>query len=334
MKKPGRYIQQKGLINKVGEYCNECQKLLILLGGFNSKLFIEKIRPSLTISHEFLVYEKESTKANILTIVNKMRNENFDGIMAVGGGKIIDIAKAVCFYHDSYLIVMPTAASMDGACSAISVLYQEDGKMDRYLYLEKNPDIVLADSEIIFAAPFKLICAGMADALATYFETKNYARYNEVEPEVMQMSYACLYNIIDNYDDVKKAYTRNQINEEVEKVIETILYDSGVAFENSSTSVAHAFANASTKLKNSVGMHGERVALGLRLQLLLEENDWVKDLDHFLKALQLPMHLSDLHIEEKVFDELIEGMLKEEGMKYAEHELNKEELKEYIEIIK
>ncbi|MDE9500294.1 iron-containing alcohol dehydrogenase, partial [Xenorhabdus bovienii] len=70
------------------------------------------------------------------------------------------------------VIISPTLASTDAPTSALSVLYTELGKFDRYLRYPQNPDIVLMDTSIVAKAPVRLFVAGMGDALATYFEAR------------------------------------------------------------------------------------------------------------------------------------------------------------------
>ena len=79
--------------------------------------------------------------------------KDYGVLIGFGGGKSLDVAKAVAFFNKKYLIIIPTSASNDGPCTAVSVLYHEDGSLDRYLYLDKNPDMVLVDTNIIIACP-------------------------------------------------------------------------------------------------------------------------------------------------------------------------------------
>ena len=65
----------------------------------------------------------------------------------------------------------PTLASSDAPCSALSVVYTDDGVVDRYLFYRRNPDLVLVDSQVIISAPLVFLRAGLGDALSKKFES-------------------------------------------------------------------------------------------------------------------------------------------------------------------
>src|SRR5207245_8444112 len=58
------------------------------------------------------------------------------------------------------------------ACSALSVVYTDDGIFEQYRIYRRNPDLVLVDTQVIAQSPPRLLVAGMGDALATWFEAK------------------------------------------------------------------------------------------------------------------------------------------------------------------
>ena len=70
------------------------------------------------------------------------------------------------------MFICPTIASTDAPCSALSVIYTDEGVFEKYLFLPANPNMVMMDTEIIAKSPVRLTVAGMGDALATYFEAR------------------------------------------------------------------------------------------------------------------------------------------------------------------
>ena len=83
--------------------------------------------------------------------------------------KIFDTAKAVAYYEKTPVIICPTIASTDAPCSALSVIYTDEGIFQEYLFLPSNPNIVLLDTEIIAKSPVRLTMAGIGDALVYLF---------------------------------------------------------------------------------------------------------------------------------------------------------------------
>ncbi|WP_313640596.1 iron-containing alcohol dehydrogenase [Paenibacillus sp.] len=53
-------------------------------------------------------------------------------ILGIGGGKTLDTAKAVSYMADLPVVIVPTVASTDVPCSALSVLYTDEGDFDCY----------------------------------------------------------------------------------------------------------------------------------------------------------------------------------------------------------
>ncbi len=84
----------------------------------------------------------------------------------MGGGKVIDTAKTVGDQLNLPTVIIPTTASNDAATSALAAMYFEDGALDELVFFNKNPDIVLVDTEVIMNAPVRFLVAGMGDTLS------------------------------------------------------------------------------------------------------------------------------------------------------------------------
>lgn len=139
---PSKYVQAPGLLAQAGAYVQPLgSKVLVLISNGGIRRFGGMLEASLA-------------EANVESV-----------FVPFGGGKIFDTAKAAACSTGLPVIIVPTIASTDVPCSALSVVYSEDGVFEEYLFFPKNPDLVLVDSEIIARSPVRLTVAGMGDAL-------------------------------------------------------------------------------------------------------------------------------------------------------------------------
>lgn len=59
-------------------------------------------------------------------------------------------------FHGVPVAIAPTIASTDAPCSALSVIYTDEGEFDRYLLLPNNPNMVIVDTKIVAGAPARV----------------------------------------------------------------------------------------------------------------------------------------------------------------------------------
>lgn len=172
---PSRYVQGPGALRRLGRYTRRLGQGVFLISDAAG---IERIRRDVEEGlHgaggvEFVAFEGACCEKEITELVRRFEASGCQVVAGAGGGRHLDVAKAVAAFAGAPMVMLPTVASTDAPCSALAVLYTPDGIFDRYLYLDKNPDLVLADTAHIAAAPARLLAAGMGDALSTWFEAR------------------------------------------------------------------------------------------------------------------------------------------------------------------
>ena len=92
-------------------------------------------------------------------------------ILAIGGGKVCDVAKRLAFNFGSQLILYPTVVANDGLLSPIAVI--SDGKGSVSLPA-KMPNHVFIDLLLIRSAPRKYIIAAALDLLTNISATQDW----------------------------------------------------------------------------------------------------------------------------------------------------------------
>ncbi len=140
---PSKYIQGEGEIDNIGEYINNYSKnAIFLMGGYAFKNYKEGLELSCNEKEITAIFDKfngECSREEVDRIIN-LGNEIKEDcvIVGIGGGKVLDTAKAVAYYLNSPVIIVPTIASTDAPCSALSVLYTPSGEFSEYLILREN----------------------------------------------------------------------------------------------------------------------------------------------------------------------------------------------------
>lgn len=279
---PNRYIQGPRVLEETGKYIAHLGSKVLFIGGPRA-LSTAKDPISASLDEHSMAYRFESvsgecTRAGAALLSEKTREFGADVVAGVGGGRAIDTAKAVSHELGSGLVIIPTVASNDAPCSALSVQYKENHMLDRFLILKRNPDVVLVDSKVIAEAPTRYFVAGMGDALATWFEaftcTKSSAKNlpgGVTTAAALNLARLCYDTLMEYGCSAKLAVDRNAVTPAVERVIEANILLSGLGFESSGLAAAHGIHEGVLALEGTEGaLHGEMVAFGTVAQLVME----------------------------------------------------------------
>mgnify|MGYP002708752881 FL=1 len=317
---PSKYLQGAGEMKNIGTYAAKCGKkalVLISQGGYRRiGTMIEESFAGSDCDVIFDYFNGECCESEINRLVAIVKEKGCDLVIGVGGGKIFDTAKAVAYYAEKPVFICPTIASTDAPCSALSVVYTEEGVFEKYLFLPANPNLVLMDTDIIVKSPVRLTVAGMGDALATYFEARACQRSGatscaggKTTEAAMALAKLCFDTLMEEGVKAKIALEAGVCTPAVEKVIEANTLLSGIGFESAGLAGAHAIHNGFTVLEECHHMyHGEKVAFGTLTQLVLENVplDELEDIILWCIEVGLPVTLAELGAGNVTDDQLME----------------------------
>ncbi|GMO58386.1 MAG: glycerol dehydrogenase [Treponemataceae bacterium] len=308
---PSRYIQGKNELENICQYAQKFGKKIFVLVSKSGKERVESIiaesakKSGATVAYE--IFNGECSNTEIKRVEESFKKSGSDVIAAVGGGKIHDTGKVAAFYAEKPVIIVPTIASTDAPCSALSVIYTDDGVFEKYLFLPANPNIVLVDTAIVSKAPARLLVSGMGDALATYFEARACKRSDagncvsgKSTLTAQALARLCYDTLIADGVHAAIAAQKGACTKAVENIIEANTYLSGIGFESGGLAAAHAVHNGLTAIPETHKFyHGEKVAFGTLVQLVLENAPQAEfdEVIEFCLAVGLPVCLADLDIK-------------------------------------
>jgi glycerol dehydrogenase len=220
----------------------------------------------------------ECSLAEIERIKQAAKQNKSQVIVGAGGGKVLDAARAAAADLNISVVNCPTVASSDAPCSALSVIYSDEGVVQGSRFYRKNPDLVLVDTQIVAMSPPRLLVAGMGDALATWFEAKTCVeghvknmRGGLSTQSALALAKLCFETLLDDGADALRAVQTQVVTPALERLVEANTLLSGIGFESSGLAAAHAVHNGLTTIAATHAyLHGEKVAFGLMTQLVME----------------------------------------------------------------
>ncbi len=323
---PNRYIQGQGVLLNLGRYLKvvPSNQPAILISERGRKELGEIINESLSargITPTFEIFNGECSLSEIERITNKLvALGKIDSLVAVGGGKCVDAGKSVAYRLKLPSIICPSLASNDAPCSALSVLYTEEGVSEGAEFFPWSPALVIVDTGIVARAPARYLVSGMGDAMATWYEAdtcfRNFKARNTVGARPTLAARAigelCANTLFEYGVSSVESVSRSISDEALERVVEANTLLSGIGFESGGLAGAHAVAQSYTVIPQIQAnyLHGEMVAMGLLVQLSLEERQLeCEKVATFFSQVGLPVNLLQLGLEVEI-DQALDGVVR------------------------
>ncbi|HVI50824.1 MAG TPA: glycerol dehydrogenase [Candidatus Sulfotelmatobacter sp.] len=302
---PARYVQGAGALSLLAEEAARLGKCALVI---LDPVVRDQVMPALAGTAEMTFYPEtfggECCDEEIARVTAAALEHRVSLVVGVGGGKTLDTAKAAAHELQCPVIIVPSLASTDAPCSALSVIYTREGAFKRYLVLPRNPDVVLVDTALIVKAPVRFLVSGMGDALSTWFEAEDCMISKAANMTgrtggmtAYGLARMCYDTLLAHGVAAMKAARKQEVTPDLEKIVEANTLLSGLGFESGGLSGAHAIHNGLTALAETHHYwHGEKVAIGTLALLMLTERpiQVINEVYAFCEAVGLPTTLAQI----------------------------------------
>lgn len=227
-------------------------------------------------------------------------------IVAVGGGKIIDVGKVVAHRLNKPFIVVPTAPSHDGIASERATLTDDNDKIS---VKARPPDAVVADVGVLAGAPPRLIASGAADVISNLTSVQDWKLARDRKGEYYS-DYAAYLAKTSAKTVMRSAKLIGDRKERGIRDLMEALLTSSIAMSLAGTSrpasgAEHAFSHVLDSM-GSPALHGEQCGVGSIMTSYLQGRDW-KLIRDTLKQVGAPTTAKELGVSEIMVVKALSG---------------------------
>jgi glycerol-1-phosphate dehydrogenase [NAD(P)+] len=239
------------------------------------------------------------------------RRAGADSIVAVGGGRCIDVAKLAAVRAGVPVIAAPTQLSHDGICSPVAVVPDEAGFTQSVGAIW--PRAVFISIPTLAGAPPASVRAGLGDLMANPLALRDWTLaaehgLEEIDKRAWDLSVESFEKIEPHLDSDPADLVQDPA---FLRTLGDALVLSGMAMIAAGTSrpasgAEHEISHAIDQLFGGKALHGAQVAFGCIFSVALYGDD-VEPLKERLARLGLPRHPGEVGLSERNLIDMLRG---------------------------
>jgi glycerol dehydrogenase len=304
---PAQVQRGAGILASMGDAIATLGQRPLVIGGDQSlAVAAPMLAPAVTnLTVREVSYGSDCSEATLKHLQGAIRAHQADVIIGVGGGKALDTAKLAAYQARLPVVTIPTSAATCAAWTALSNVYSEAGAFRYDVALDRCPDLLILDYDLVATAPQRTLIAGIGDALAKWYEASISSGDSKQTLVIAAVQQArVLRDLLFQKTPIALAEPGgHEWREVVDACVLLAGVMGGLGGAQCRTVAAHAIHNGLTHLPTSHDiLHGEKVAYGILAQLRLEEMAQQSALAYtarqqliqFYEAIGLPKTLDDM----------------------------------------
>ncbi|MBP0016697.1 MAG: iron-containing alcohol dehydrogenase family protein [Cyanobacteria bacterium SBLK] len=275
---PAKVLRGTGIIHHCGAEIARLGKRPLVVGGDRVLPLVfpplQSVLKRQKLKVERASYAPDCSESSLNLLQAAIDEHRADLVIGLGGGKALDTAKLLAHYRQLPIVTIPTSGATCAAWSALSNIYSNEGAFQYDVALDRCPDLLILDYDLIQTAPKRTLIAGIGDAIAKWYEASVSSGNSPATLTIAAVQQARVLR------DILLQKSRSALEkpggEDWREVVDASVLLAGVigglGGANCRTVAAHAVHNGLTHILEAHNiLHGEKVAYGILVQLRLEE---------------------------------------------------------------
>lgn len=221
-----------------------------------------------------LLLHHDCCDPDLLRLETTIRQLEADGVIALGGGKVLDAGKLLAHRCGLPCVTIPASAATCAGWTALANVYSETGAFIHDVSLDRCPELLVFDHQLIATAPVRTMASGIADAMAKWYEASLSSGHSQdtLVRQAVDQARLLRDQLLLECEDALAHPGGAAWRRVVENCGLTAGLIGGLGGARCRTAAAHAVHNGLTQLAPCRHwLHGEKVAVGILVQLRLEE---------------------------------------------------------------
>ena len=275
MEFPQRILVGEGVLSHLGSFIEapRRRKPIVIASGVNVQRKVRaRVNRSLVSSVKWVEVE-ESDMRNVGKVMRAASRAHC--IIGLGGGKSVDVGKLAAYKIGLPFFSVPTSASHDGISSPFASI---SGSSKGYSGKAKPPVGILADIDVIAAAPRRLEASGCGDLISKLTAVKDWQLANRETGEYYG-GYAANLALMSAQVVLEMSKTLGKYDQEATRALVEGLISAGVAAGIAGSSrpcsgSEHLFSHALDSICPRRALHGEQCGMGTIMMARLHGLEW------------------------------------------------------------
>ncbi|HAX4786118.1 TPA: hydroxycarboxylate dehydrogenase HcxA [Escherichia coli] len=306
---PANYFSHPGSLNHLHDFFTDEQlsRVVWIYGERAIAAAQTKLPPAFELpGAKHILFRGHCSESDVQQLAAESGDDR-SVVIGVGGGALLDTAKALARRLGLPFVAVPTIAATCAAWTPLSVWYNDAGQALHYEIFDDANFMVLVEPEIILNAPQEYLLAGIGDTLAKWYEAVVLAPQPETLPLTVRLginnAQAIRDVLLNSSEQALSDQQKQQLTQSFCDVVDAIIAGGGMVGglgdRFTRVAAAHAVHNGLTVLPQTEKfLHGTKVAYGILVQsALLGQDDVLAQLTGAYQSFHLPTTLAELEVD-------------------------------------